>query len=48
LSLSWRRSALCNRDHSNPKHNRKQNLFHQYGSLDLWEIAFSGNVFFST
>jgi hypothetical protein len=35
LPLGWLRSTLAHRTHRNPKHNRKQNLFHQYGSLDL-------------
>ena len=29
LSLSWLRRVLCHRDDRYPKHNRKQNLFHQ-------------------
>jgi hypothetical protein len=29
------RCVLGNRDHRYPKRNRKQNRFHQYGSLNL-------------
>jgi hypothetical protein len=38
LSL-WRLSmGLGCREGSNSKHNRDQNLFHQYGSLGLWGL----------
>jgi hypothetical protein len=37
LTLCRLRRILCHCNYGKPKHNRDQNLFHQYGSLDCWE-----------